>query len=402
MVLHSVTGQKQLPRWFETFFSILKRIEAGTLEVRLPDGRIFAASGAEDGPTGRIDVEHPEAFTRLAREGELGFCEMYLEGWWTTPDLQLLLDVLYLNNDNVSSSFPGMALVRAYERLRHWLRPNTRRGSRRNIAYHYDLGNDFYRLWLDDTMTYSSALFSGQGETLRDAQQNKYASICDRMGLRRGDHVLEIGCGWGGFAEHAIRERGARVTGLTLSREQADYARRRLFEAGLAERAEIVIRDYRDERGQYDGIASIEMFEAVGEKYWPTYFRAVRDCLKPGRQASLQIITVADRLFENYRRSTDFIQKYIFPGGMLPSPTALRREIAAAGLGFAGSMEFGQSYSRTLRQWHADFTARWAQIAELGFDARFKKMWEFYLTSCAAGFRHGTIDVTQISLLRTG
>ncbi len=402
MVLDSVAGQKNLPRWFETFFSILGRIETGTIEVRLPDGRVFAASGSAHGPTGRIDIDRPEFFARLVREGELGFSDMYLEGWWTTPDLQQLMDVLLLNNDNVASSFPGAALLRAYERLRHWLRSNTRRGSRRNIAYHYDLGNDFYRVWLDETMTYSSALFSGQGETLSEAQRNKYASVCDRMGLMRGDHVLEIGCGWGGFAEYVIRERGARVTGLTLSRQQRDYARKRLFDAGLAERADIVIRDYRDERGQYDGIASIEMFEAVGERYWPAYFRAVRDCLKPGRQASLQIITVADRLFENYRRNTDFIQKYIFPGGMLPSPSALRREIARAGLGFVGSVEFGESYSRTLREWHAVFTARWNEIAELGFDTRFKRMWEFYLTSCAACFHAGTTDVTQISLRRTG
>ncbi len=401
MVLYSAAGQTQLPRWFETFYSIIKRLEAGTIEVALPDGRVFVATGEQPGPSGRIDVASAEFFTRLAREGDLGFSDMYLEGWWTTPDLQALMDVLLLNNDSVASSFPGAALIRAYERLRHWLRSNTRRGSRRNIAYHYDLGNDFYRTWLDETMTYSSALFSGQGETLRDAQQNKYASICDRMGLKRGDHVLEIGCGWGGFAEYAIRERGARVTGLTLSHEQHDYAKKRLFEAGLAERGEIVIRDYRDERGQYDGIASIEMFEAVGEKYWPAYFKAVRDCLKPGRHASLQIITVADRLFANYRRSTDFIQKYIFPGGMLPSPSALRREIAAAGLGFAGSMEFGESYSRTLREWHAVFTDRWSEIAELGFDIRFKRMWEFYLTSCAACFHAGTTDVTQISLLKT-
>src|SRR5690606_4092348 len=196
--------------------------------------------------------------------------------------------------DQIGHSFPGLGVVRAWERLRHWLRQNTRNGAKRNISYHYDLGNAFYRLWLDPTMTYSSALFSGQGETLEQAQRNKYASICDRMGMRPGHHVLEIGCGWGGFAEYAIAERGARVTGLTLSREQHDYACRRLFEAGLADRAEIVIRDYREERGTYDGLASIEMFEAVGERYWPTYFRSVFDRLNPGATASVQMITIAD------------------------------------------------------------------------------------------------------------
>jgi len=401
MVLTSIAGEKHLPRWFETFFSILQRLDTGALEISLPDGRIFAVSGRKPGPTGRIDVANPKFFTRMAREGDIGFPEMYMEGWWTTPDLQTLLDVLALNNDNVSNSFPGAALVRTYERLRHWLRSNTRRGARRNIAHHYDLGNEFYRLWLDDTMTYSSALFSGRGETLCDAQQNKYASICDRMGLKRGDHVLEIGCGWGGFAEYAIRERGARVTGLTLSREQHGYACQRLHAAGLAERAEIVMRDYRDETGIYDGIASIEMFEAVGETYWPDYFRTVRERLACGRVASLQVITIADRLFERYRRSTDFLQKYIFPGGMLPSPSTLRRETANAGLEFIGSVEFSDSYSRTLREWRGAFNRRWGEVADLGFDRRFQRMWNFYLAASAAGFSAGNTSVAQISLRRT-
>ena len=401
MVLTSTNGERHLPRWFETFFSTLRRLETGAIEVALPDGRVFAVHTGQAGPAGRIDVANPEFFTRMARDGDIGFAEMFMEGWWTTPDLQALLDVLMLNNDKVARGFLGAGLVRAYERLRHWLRSNTRRGARRNIARHYDLGNEFYRLWLDATMTYSSALFSGQGETLRDAQQNKYASICDRMGLARGDHVLEIGCGWGGFAEYAIRERGARVTGLTLSREQYDYARRRLFDAGLAERAEVVMRDYRDETGIYDGIASIEMFEAVGEKYWPAFFRTVRERLVPGRRASLQVITVADRLFERYRRSTDFVQKHIFPGGMLPSPSALRRETAAAGLEFLGSVEFSESYSRTLREWRETFNSRWDEVAELGFDQRFHRMWNFYLAVCAAGFRAGTTNVMQFALRRT-
>ncbi|MFQ5566936.1 MAG: class I SAM-dependent methyltransferase [Paracoccaceae bacterium] len=401
MVLTSIGEERHLPRWFETFFSVLQRLESGVLEVALPDGRVFAVHGEKAGPTGRIDVANPDFFTRMARDGEIGFPEMFMEGWWRTPDLQALLDVLLLNNENVARGFPGAALVRAYERLRHWLRSNTRSGARRNIAYHYDLGNEFYRLWLDETMTYSSALFSGQGESLRDAQQNKYASICDRMDLKRDDHVLEIGCGWGGFAEYAIAERGARVTGLTLSREQHDYARKRLFDAGLAERADIVMRDYRDEAGAYDGIASIEMFEAVGERYWPAYFRTVRERLRPGRVASLQIITIDDRLFSRYRRGTDFIQKYIFPGGMLPSRAALCREFSAAGLELLGSIEFPDSYSRTLREWREAFNSRWSEIANLGFDQRFHRMWNFYLCACAACFRAGTTDVTQIALRRT-
>jgi len=400
MAYLSVDGQRSLPRWFEAFFSLLRRIDFGVIEIQLPDGRVFRAQGASPGPTGRIDVKEPEFFSRMARDGELGFGEMYLEGWWTTPDLQALMDVILANNETVARSFPGAALVRAYERFRHWLRSNTKAGSKRNISYHYDLGNDFYGLWLDPTMTYSSALFSGQGESLAEAQTNKYAAICEGLALKPDAHVLEIGCGWGGFAEHAIREHGALVTGLTLSREQKEFAERRLFEAGLAERAEIVLRDYRDERGSYDGIASIEMFEAVGERYWPTYFNTVNKCLRPGARASLQIITVADHLFSSYRRGTDFVQKYIFPGGMLPSPSELRRVCAEAGLEIKSKLEFGESYSRTLREWRDVFDDRWSEVSALGFDDRFRRMWDFYLATCAACFAARTTNVCQVTLAR--
>ena len=400
MALDSMTAQAALPRWCETIVALLRRIEIGTITCSLPDGRSFVAKGPRPGPEGHIHIHNPQLFARIVRDGDLGFLEAYLDGWWDTPDLQALMDVAMLNNDQIGHSFPGIGLVRAYERVRHWLRPNTRRGARRNIAHHYDLGNEFYRLWLDPSMTYSSALFSGQGETLEQAQRNKYASICDRMRLKPGEHVLEIGCGWGGFAEFAARERGVRVTGLTLSREQHDFARRRLFDAGLADLADIVIRDYRDEEGVYDGVASIEMFEAVGERYWPTFFRTVFKGLRPGGSASIQMITIADNLFETYRRSTDFIQKYIFPGGMLAAPSVACRHAEAAGLEHAGSLEFGQSYSRTLREWYHAFNDRWEEIAQLGFDDRFRRMWNMYLTSCAACFAAGTTDVTQISLRR--
>jgi len=400
MALTRTDGEPNLPRWFETFFAIVSRIERGKLEISLPDGRVFVADSGHPGPEGRIDVAEREFFSRMARDGELGFGEMFIDGWWTTPDLQGLMDVILLNNEVVARSFPGAGLVRAYERFRHWLRANTKRGARRNIAHHYDLGNDFYSLWLDPSMTYSSALFSGQGETLAEAQANKYASICDRLGLQPGQRVLEIGCGWGGFAEYAIRERGVHVTGLTISREQQAYARQRLFNAGLGERAEIALRDYRDETGTFDAIASIEMFEAVGERYWPTYFSTIRNRLKPGSRAELQIITVADHLFASYRKGTDFIQKYIFPGGMLPSPSELKRVCTAAGLEFTGSLEFGESYSRTLREWSGVFNDRWHEISDLGFDERFKRMWNFYLSTCAACFEAGTTNVSQVTLSR--
>jgi cyclopropane-fatty-acyl-phospholipid synthase len=347
-----------------------------------------------------LHIHNPEIFARLVREGDLGFCEAYLEEWWSTPDLQAFMDLVHADNDDLYDGFPGMGLVRAFEKLRFWLASNSKRQARKNIAHHYDLGNDFYGLWLDETMTYSSARFETGQESLERAQIAKYASMVDEMGARPGDHVLEIGCGWGGFAEYAAKARGLRVTGLTISQAQHDYAVARIARAGLSDRVEIKLQDYRDERGRYDGIASIEMFEAVGERYWPVYFDTLRERLHPGRNATLQIITVQDRRWEVYRRGVDFIQKYIFPGGMLPSPGALREEIERAGLSVARSIEFGESYSQTLRRWHETFNARWDEVARLGFDERFRRMWNFYLTSCAATFHSGNCDVTQITVTR--
>ncbi len=396
----TLKGERDLPRWFGAAYQLLQGMQYGSIDLVLPDGRAFRAEGREAGPHGTILTHNPALFARLLREGENGFAEAYMDGWWDAPDLQALLDVLLLNNTEVGRSLPGAGLVRAYERLRHWLNSNTKRQAKKNIAAHYDLGNDFYGLWLDETMTYSSALFESAQEPLETAQTRKYAAICDALELKPDQHVLEIGCGWGGFAEYAARERGARVTGLTISPAQHDFARRRLFEAGLAERAAIEIRDYRDEKGRFDGIASIEMFEAVGEKYWPLFFDTVRERLNAGARATLQIITIEEGLFESYRKGVDFIQKHIFPGGMLPSPSALRTQVARAGLVETGAIRFGESYSDTLRRWNDTFNSRWHEIATLGFDDRFRRMWSFYLTSCAACFRSGTTDVTQITLGR--
>ncbi|WP_136637562.1 SAM-dependent methyltransferase [Pseudooceanicola onchidii] len=400
MILTETTGQKDLPRYFARVFDMASDMPVGRLDFHLPDGRIFRAEGARPGPVAELHVHNPEIFARLVREGDLGFCDAYLEEWWTSPDLQAFLDLLHAGNDELYDGFPGMGLVRAYERLRHWMNSNTRAQAKKNISYHYDLGNDFYGMWLDDTMTYSSALFSTGQESLEAAQIAKYKSMVDQMGVQPGDHVLEIGCGWGGFAEYAAKERGLKVTGLTLSKEQLSYARDRIEKAGLSDMVDFKLQDYRDETGSYDGIASIEMFEAVGEKYWPVYFETVRDRLRPGRSATLQIITVQDRRWETYRRGVDFIQKYIFPGGMLPSPKVLRAEVERAGMQVVKSIEFGPSYSQTLRRWHETFNQKWDGIQKLGFDDRFRRMWNFYLTSCAAAFEGGNCDVTQITITR--
>ena len=399
-ILTTTKVQTGLPRYFGAVFDVTSRMQNGRLDFVLPDGRRFRAEGPNAGPVAELEIVNTDIFARLIREGDLGFCEAYVEGWWLTPDLQAFMDLVHAGNDEIYDGFPGMKLLRAFENLRHWLRSNSKKQARKNISHHYDLGNEFYRLWLDDTMTYSSALFKSGQEPLEKAQAQKYSSMVDLMGVKPGDHVLEIGCGWGGFAEYAAAERGLQVTALTISQAQHDYAVARIAKAGLSDRVTIKMQDYRDERGVYDGIASIEMFEAVGEKYWPTYFDTLRERLKPGRHATLQIITVQDRRYEVYRRGVDFIQKYIFPGGMLPSPTALRAEIDRAGLRVRGSIEFGESYSHTLRRWHGTFNRRWDQIAIMGFDDRFRKMWNFYLTSCAATFASGNCDVTQITVTR--
>ncbi|MDI3334825.1 cyclopropane-fatty-acyl-phospholipid synthase family protein [Defluviimonas aestuarii] len=399
-VLTTTDGQSGLPRYFAQVFRIACELKNGRLDFVLADGRRFRAEGKGRGPVGEIQVHDDDIFARLIREGDLGFCDAYLEGGWSSPDLQAFMDLVHNDNNEIYDGFPGMGLVRAYERMRHLLRANSRRQAKKNIAYHYDLGNDFYAKWLDGTMTYSSALFRTGQESLEAAQQAKYASLIDQMGAKPGDHVLEIGCGWGGFAEYAAKERGLRVTGLTISQAQLDFARARIAKAGLNDRVDLRLQDYRDETGIYDGIASIEMFEAVGEKYWPVYFHTLHERLKPGANATLQIITLQEKRFEIYRKGVDFIQKYIFPGGMLPSRSALQEEIRRAGLGLVGSIEFGESYSQTLRRWYEVFNDRWDEIAPMGFDQRFQRMWNFYLTSCAGAFRGGNCDVTQITVTR--
>ncbi len=397
-VLTSTDNQQNLPRYFVRVFNLVRKLNSGRVDFILPDGRQFRAEGAKPGPVAEVFINNPDVFARLVREGDLGFSDAYLDGWWTTPDLQAFMDFIHADNDDMYDEFPGMGLVRAWEKARFWFQSNSKRQALKNISYHYDLGNDFYSLWLDDTMTYSSALFSTSQESLENAQVAKYASMIDQMGVKPGDHVLEIGCGWGGFAEYAAKERGLKVTGLTISKEQLDFARKRINNNGLGDKVNLKLQDYRDETGVYDGVASIEMFEAVGEKYWPIYFNKVKQCLKPGKQATLQIITIHDARWEVYRKGVDFIQKYIFPGGMLPSPTVLRQEVAKAGLNVQHSIEFGKSYSQTLRRWFEVFNDQWDTISGMGFDDRFRRMWNFYLTSCAATFESGNCDVTQITL----
>ncbi|WP_417689626.1 class I SAM-dependent methyltransferase [Roseibium sp.] len=389
-------AMKGLPKMAAIGFRILIRLHLGTLLVSVPDGRTFRFEGKAPGPEAELTIHDWKFLNMVIDDGDVGVGEAFMAGYWSSPDITSFLELFCLNRDATLDALKGRPIARLALQLRHWLNANTRRGSKRNISAHYDLGNAFYREWLDPSMTYSSALFEEGTTDLEAAQRQKYAALVRETDIRPDHHVLEIGCGWGGFAEFVGKEVGAKVRALTISREQYDYARERIFNAGLSEKVDVVFQDYRDERGKFDRIASIEMFEAVGERYWPTYFGQLSNCLKPGGRAGLQIITIQDRMFDDYRRSTDFIQRHIFPGGMLPPPAKLVDIGKKLGLDLADQRIFGQDYARTLAEWRERFREAWPRISPLGFDERFKRLWEFYLHYCEAGFRSGNIDVRQM------
>jgi cyclopropane-fatty-acyl-phospholipid synthase len=375
---------------------LLERLRFGSLAVHTPDGAVLHFGGGA--PSVQLRVNDWEVFAAALRAGDIGFAECYLDGRWSTDDLAGLLELLARNREQVEQAVYGNWFGSLVYRIRHLLNRNSRSGSRRNIHAHYDIGNDFYRLWLDASMTYSSAWFAEPGMTLGQAQAAKYHRILDELQVAPGARVLEIGCGWGGFAELAVRE-GMVLKGVTLSTEQLEYARRRLWQAGLE--ADLALCDYRDIEGKFDAVASIEMFEAVGESYWDSYFACVARSLRSGGRACIQTITIDESLFERYRTGTDFIQQYIFPGGMLPSPTVFESHARAHGLRLVNTLRFGRDYADTLLAWRHAFHARLDEVKGQGFDERFIRTWEFYLCYCEAAFRSGNTDVIQFTLERT-
>jgi cyclopropane-fatty-acyl-phospholipid synthase len=389
-----------LPLLVRKAFGYAVHLERGSLTATLPNGRRYIFEGAAPGPAGEIVIRDVSFARRLFEGGDIGFAEAYIAGEWDTPDLPAFLLLFCVNHAVVATLLPGRPVIKLLQRFRHWLNRNSKTGSRRNIHAHYDLGNAFYGAWLDRTMTYSAAIYAPGDNDIAAAQTRKYRALAEAGGFRSGDHVLEIGCGWGGFAEFAAKEIGCKVTGLTISQEQYRFAVERLARAGLSDRVDIKLQDYRDERGVYDRIASIEMFEAVGEAYWPAYFDQLRDRLKPGGTAALQIITIQPKFWSNYRTEIDFIRRYIFPGGMLPTPDHLDRLASERGLAKTGNRIFGQDYARTLADWRVSFRAAWPQLVPLGFDERFRRLWEYYFAYCEAGFRSENIDVRQIVYAR--
>jgi len=395
-----VTGLNAPPSAKAVFFAML-RLRGGAAEITLPDGEsLLFGDGA--GPKVDLQIRSYRFARRVLLNGDIGFAEGYMAGDWESRDLAALLTLLAANVERFTRLLEGSPIGMALHWLRHLSNANTKRGSRRNILAHYDLGNRFYEAWLDASMTYSAARFDAKVRDLEAAQRAKYQGLAEHLELQPGDHVLEIGCGWGGFAEFVAREYGVRVTGITISDEQLAYARARITKAGLSDRVEIRRQDYRDVEGQFDKVASIEMFEAVGEKYWRAYFGKIADVLKPGGKAGLQIITIKDELFDKYRKRADFIQRYVFPGGMLASIDRLKEETAKAGLAWRKAEAFGHSYADTLAEWARRFTAKWNDIRALGFDERFKQLWLFYLSYCEAGFRTGRTDVVQLALVKPG
>jgi len=379
---------------------LLQGLQQGTLDIQFPDGsQARFGNGAE--PRAALRLADWQVCSAALKSGDIGFAESWIDGHWSTPDLVALLKLFIANRDAVEQVIYGTWWGSLAYRLKHLLNRNSRKGSRKNIHAHYDIGNPFYRLWLDETMNYSSALFNGQMDLpLPVAQKAKVRRALDECGLQPGQRLLEIGCGWGALAEMAAVDFGARVTGVTLSTEQLEYAQQRLAGVGAAAQADLRLQDYRDIRDEpFDAICSIEMFEAVGREYWDSYFATLRRQLKAGGRACIQSITIRDDLFDRYVRSTDFIQQYIFPGGLLPSRSEFKAQAQKAGLVVTNELCFGADYAETLRRWRLDFLAKDGPLRQLGFDTRFMRIWEFYLAYCEAAFATGNTDVVQFTLV---
>lgn len=372
---------------------LLEGLRYGSLTVTLPNGQKLVHAGDEPGPEAGLVLHRWRALRRLFIGGDMGFAQAWIDGDCSSLDLTALIRLASRNLQGLRVAAKGSRVSRLAFRLQHLLNDNTRRGSARNIVAHYDLGNDFFRLWLDEGMVYSSGVWDSSTPTLETAQSRKIERVLGLLNLRGSERILEIGCGWGSLAVRLAQAGADHITGLTLSPSQLEFARDLAAASGAASQLDFRLQDYRDVEGRYDRIVSIEMAEAVGEAWWPTYFEKIACSLKPGGRAVLQVITIGEEHFDDYRRTVDFIQRYIFPGGCLPSQTVLHQQLERAGLRLVKHESFGLSYARTLAEWRRRFHARWPEIAALRFDDRFRRLWDYYLGYCAAGFLEGVTDV---------
>jgi cyclopropane-fatty-acyl-phospholipid synthase len=395
----------QMPTSGKIALRMLEKLGRGSLKLTVPGGHTLTFGDTTqqglDCHHANLEIHHWRVCSQVMKSGDIGFAESYMDQDWSTDNLPELLKLFVANRQALEQVIYGSWIGRLGYQLKHWLNRNTKAQAKKNIHAHYDLGNAFYSQWLDPSMTYSSAIFSHPGQSLQEAQQTKYQRALAQLRLKSGASLLEIGCGWGGFAQLAA-ESGHKTTGITLSTEQLAWSQERMQKQALEHQSEFLIRDYRDTHGQFDGIVSIEMFEAVGEQYWDSYFGCVKRNLKLGARACVQTITIAEELFERYRVGTDFIQQYIFPGGMLPSPSQFKALAKKHRLTVETEFSFGTDYAQTLAQWRDTFLARWDSIAPLGFDLRFQKTWEFYLAYCEAAFAKGNTDVFQFTLVNDG
>jgi cyclopropane-fatty-acyl-phospholipid synthase len=389
----------RVPLVLHLLMYMFRGIRVGKLEVTLPNGDVRHFQGSQPGPEGVLRIHDAKLIRHVLKNGEVGFGEAYLDGCWDSPDMASLLYVMHANEPYYKGPYEKNPLSRLFGWWQHRRNANTKQKASENIQYHYDLGNEFYKMWLDETLAYSSAIFEAPNQTLSDAQVNKFKLMYERLDLTSDHHLLEIGSGWGGFAIYCAQRSGCRVTSITLSQEQLVEARRRAEAAGVADRVSFEIRDYRDEQGTYDRVASIEMYEAVGEEYWPAYFAAINKALKPGGRAAIQGITIAADQFDAYRRKQDFIQKYIFPGGMLCPPELFAKLAGDAGLQARDERFYAKDYADTLKVWHQNVLAKRDTVVQQ-FDARFLRLWRYYLAYCECGFRVGTVDLMQITLTK--
>ena len=376
----------------------IKKFSYGSIQIEFSDGYIENIKAKKPGPKAMLKINKPNAAKEIIQGGSVAFAESYINKDISTDNLTNLIHYCALNNDQAESTFNISILKKIIHKVFHYKNKNTKNQAKKNISFHYDLGNKFYEYWLDKTMTYSSAIFNNKSIELEVAQNNKYKKLAELSAIKNGDQILEIGCGWGGFAEFIGNNYDCNLTAVTISREQYEYTKKRIFDANLSHKIEVLLCDYRNITGKFDKIVSIEMFEAVGKQYWNTFFKKIENILKPKGSISLQLITIDDNIYDVYKTNPDFIQKYIFPGGMLPSDKILKELINKTSLKINSIDSFSKDYAKTLNIWNKEFNKKWDKIEKLGFDENFKLLWNYYLSYCEGGFLSKNIDLKQIKL----